>query len=79
MIEIPPTFPSGTVAPTSGIYRVYHEKYHSVVVDAICVRGEIFPSCRECEGNVKFTLMQEYPRLSELSLLVSHPEAPTKS
>jgi len=44
----------------------------------MCVAGEIFPECRECGRNAKFTLQRDIPHVLECALFESSPKAPTR-
>jgi hypothetical protein len=79
MVNIPPTFIAGTPVELSGIYRVFHDRNHYVVVDVLCIAGEVFPECGECGRKAKFTLQRDIPHIRECALFESTPQAPTKS
>src|ERR1700722_18098390 len=44
----------------------------------MCVAGEVFPECRECGRNAKFTLQRDIPHVLECALFESGPKAPTR-
>ncbi len=46
---MPIEYKTGDEAPWSGIYRVTHQPAHVVEHEVTCVRGKIFPPCRNCE------------------------------
>jgi len=48
--------PGGSV-PRSGVYRVYHDS-HRLMHEATLLIGELFPSCRQCNNNVRFELFR---------------------
>lgn len=75
---ISPTFRAGAIVEVSGHYRVFHARGHSTVLDVMCVAGEIFPECRECGRNAKFTLQRDIPHVLECALFESSPKAPTR-
>jgi hypothetical protein len=67
-LSIPPVYSPNDDIPYSAIYRVYHDRYHALVVDAIGITGGKFPSCKECGEKVRFVPQSpEYLLLSELS------------
>jgi len=43
----------GQLAPISGIYHVVHDG-HRQDHEVVAIRGEEFPLCRICQGNVQF-------------------------
>jgi len=59
----------GQRVPTSGIYRVVHDQYHSTSHEVTCVRGEPFPPCRYCGNSVRYQLAHAALHLSETANL----------
>ncbi len=51
-------FRPGDLAPVSGIYHIIHANNHRSAHDALLIRGEVFPPCRICKGEVLFVVMQ---------------------
>jgi hypothetical protein len=49
-------FQPGDEIPKSGIYRVRHCGHHHDH-EVTCISGDIFPTCRECHGRVRFSLI----------------------
>lgn len=49
----------GQSAPVSGLYRVRHGRSHRQGHDVVVISGDEFPGCRECRGDVRFTLVQQ--------------------
>ena len=44
----------GDVVPKSGVYRFVHDPDHAAEPEEItAVKGELFPTCRHCEGRAK--------------------------
>jgi hypothetical protein len=48
----------GEIAPVSGIYTVQHHE-HRPEHSAVLIRGEEFPACRTCKGEVRFAVSQQ--------------------
>jgi len=53
----------GQPVPTTGLYEICH--YDEPRVAIVLVGGEIFPSCRQCGGDVRFKLLRAAPHISE--------------
>ena len=49
-------FKPGDIVPESGIYRVLHSR-HRLAHENILWEGETFPSCKQCEEDVRFELV----------------------
>ena len=47
----------GQEVPTSGIYRVSHNRSHALEHEVTCVKGEPFPSCKNCGEHPRFVLV----------------------
>ena len=47
----------GDVVPTSGIYKVTHDPAHTEEHEVTCVKGKIFPPCRDCH-HPRFVLVR---------------------
>ena len=47
----------GEMAPISGIYRITHLTGHRPPHEALIIRGEELPPCRQCQGAVVFEVM----------------------
>ena len=47
----------GESAPTTGIYRVRHNQHRSPHDVTISV-GAVFPTCKKCDGEVRFILIR---------------------
>ena len=77
--NISPTFRAGAIVEVSGHYRVFHARGHSTVLDVMCVAGEVFPECRECGRNAKFTLQRDFPHELECALFESSLKLPPGS
>jgi hypothetical protein len=43
----------GQLAPNSGIYEVVHRR-HRKAHEVTAIRGEEFPACRVCQGEVRY-------------------------
>jgi hypothetical protein len=54
----PEVFAPGQKAPVSGIYRAVHSS-HREEHNITAIRGEEFPSCRQCKTLVTFSLVTE--------------------
>ena len=48
----------GLNAPVSGVYRVIHHE-HRPVHNVVIIRGDVFPSCRNCHSRVCYVLFVE--------------------
>jgi len=48
-------FKPGEIAPESGMYTVVHDRHRQNHLATI-FKGERFPACARCEGNVRFVL-----------------------
>jgi hypothetical protein len=61
-----PQYEPGNTIEFSGIYRITHEatRHHVPVVDVVCMKGDVFPKCRQCKP--AFTLMFRYAQLSDI-------------
>jgi hypothetical protein len=51
------TFEPGNRVEQSGIYRAVHAHCHTDDHEVICLRGNIFPPCRQCGEGVQFILV----------------------
>ena len=49
----------GQTAHISGLYRVHHGKNHRQDHDVLVIWRDEFPACRECRGDVRYTLVQQ--------------------
>jgi hypothetical protein len=45
------------VIPASGVYQVIHSA-HRLPHEVTLLKGETFPKCQKCEGDVTFTLLR---------------------
>jgi hypothetical protein len=54
----------GQKVPTSGIYRVNHDKNHAQSHEVTAVLGEPFPPCRNCGTGITYTLVREAHHVS---------------
>jgi hypothetical protein len=52
------TYKPGEKVPSSGIYKVVHDKGHAQEHEVTCVLGEPFPPCNGCGHGVRFTLVR---------------------
>lgn len=53
----------GEMVPISGTYTVVHLAYRSRH-ETIAIRGEEFPSCRICKGEVRFYVAKAIPHMT---------------
>jgi hypothetical protein len=53
----------GQMVPISGIYTVIHLD-HRAPHEAVAVRGDLFPACRICKGQVRFHIAQIVPHVT---------------
>lgn len=51
-------FRTGERVPKSGIYRVFHDRYHTGTHEVTCVCGERFPVCNRCGYSAQFQLVK---------------------
>jgi hypothetical protein len=63
--DIPEIFKPGELVRESGVYRIFHERYHTTVHDVLCICGERFPKCNQCGEGVHFQLMTAYQRIND--------------
>ena len=54
----------GATIQYSGIYRVSHERHHTIILDVVCEKGGKFPECKMCKAT--FTLIHRYSQLSDI-------------
>ena len=59
-----PTYTTGDAIQISGIYRVSHERHHSLTLDVVCVKSGVFPKCKHCKPT--FTLVHRYSELKDV-------------
>lgn len=52
------SYKPGQIVPTSGVYRVDHDRYHAQPHEVTAVSGESFPPCRHCGHGVTYTLVR---------------------
>ncbi len=57
------TYKPGQIVPVSGIYAVIHEE-HRAEHEVLAIRGEEFPSCRICKGQVRFVVARVIPHVT---------------
>jgi hypothetical protein len=50
--------------PESGVYQVQHYR-HRLYHEVTLLRGSLFPTCSDCESNVRFRLVRAAPMISE--------------
>ncbi len=48
----------GDAVPTSGIYKVTHDKNHVAEHEVTCVSSEHFPPCNGCGPHPRFKLIR---------------------
>jgi len=53
----------GHLVPVSGIYTVVHRRHRSDH-EVLAIRGEEFPTCRVCQEDVKFYILQVIPHVT---------------
>lgn len=53
----------GQMVPISGVYTVVHEG-HRAEHEALAIRGDEFPFCRVCQGEVRFYVAQIVPYIT---------------
>ena len=58
MANVGDQFKPGQDVPTSGIYKVVHDRYHAQEHEVTCVRGKEFPPCNHCSHGVRFVLVR---------------------
>jgi hypothetical protein len=58
-------FRSGERIPASGIYVVHHDQ-HRLPQEVTLLRGESFPPCSRCSGEVRFKRLRAIKALDEM-------------
>ena len=53
----------GQMVPVSGLYSVIHQDHRSEH-QVVAIRGDEFPSCRVCKGEVRFYVVTVIPYLT---------------
>ena len=56
-------FTPGQIVPASGIYTAVHEE-HRPRHEIVAVKGEEFPPCRLCKGEVRFYIARLVPHMT---------------
>jgi hypothetical protein len=56
-------FAPGETVPESGVYHAYH-RAHRVPHALVALKGELFPTCRDCGARVKFELIEVVPHIT---------------
>ncbi|HUI84875.1 MAG TPA: hypothetical protein VL240_11660 [Candidatus Binatia bacterium] len=51
------------MVPISGIYGVVHD-FHRAEHEVLAIRGEEFPLCRVCKGEVRFHVIRVLPHVT---------------
>ncbi len=57
------SFKPGQLVPISGLYTVVHQN-HRAEHQVLAIRGDEFPACRICKGEVRFHPMQVVPYIT---------------
>jgi hypothetical protein len=60
----------GDEVPRSGIYKVTHDTNHKEPHEVTCIKGKIFPPCRNCHG-AKFELVYAAKHIADHSAFYS--------
>jgi hypothetical protein len=63
-LSFQPSYRPGETIEISGIYRVFHESPHMIVLDVVCVKGGVFPKCKQCKAT--FMLVHRYSELADI-------------
>ncbi len=53
----------GQLVPISGIYTAIHQ-LHRTEHDVLAIRGDEFPQCRVCKGEVRFRVARIIPHIT---------------
>ena len=53
----------GQLVPISGLYTVAHQT-HRAEHEVLAIRGDEFPTCRICKGEVRFRVLQVFPYIT---------------
>ena len=53
----------GQMVPISGLYSVVHQM-HRAKHEVLAIRGDEFPSCRICKGQVRFLVTKVIPHMT---------------
>lgn len=53
----------GQMVPISGIYTAIHP-LHRPEHDVVAIRGDEFPPCRICKGEVRFRILKVVPHMT---------------
>ena len=54
-------FLPGSPIPETGIYEVIHDKSHREAHEAVLHGADLFPTCDQCNENVRFRLVRTAP------------------
>jgi len=57
-------YEAGQAIQYSGVYRISHEKPHTITMDVVSEKGGTFPKCKHCKAT--FTLIHRYAQLSDI-------------
>ena len=53
----------GEAVPTSGVYTAVHQD-HRAPHEVVAIRGEEFPTCRQCNAEVRFYVSRLLPHMT---------------
>jgi len=51
------------MVPISGLYTVVHHN-HRAEHEVLAIRGDEFPACRVCQGEVRFYVVEVFPHIT---------------
>jgi hypothetical protein len=58
-------FKPGDRVPRSGIYRMEHDRLHTMAHEVTCIANETFPSCRDCGDGVSYHMVRPAMHIKE--------------
>jgi hypothetical protein len=55
----------GDRVPRSGIYRMEHDRLHTMAHEVTCIANEVFPACRDCGDGVSYQIVRPALHIKE--------------
>lgn len=63
----------GQKVPSSGVYRVMHDKIHAANHEVTAIKGEPFPPCNHCGDRPRFKLVKATIHVKHHHLFLDRP------